>query len=85
MIWAEKLKIAIVTKNTQEIAKLINQPPAFDDIATMREVSYLIREAFKLISHLKDETLVQMNQIKKNIEFLESTLKRDDNFFDKSY
>ena len=73
MNWADELKVAIVTKNPSEISHLIDELPDFENVQEMKNALYLIKEAYIVMQELKDETLFQMNQIKKNIEFLEST------------
>lgn len=72
-MWLTKLEIAIVEKNTEALSKLINNFPEFENVEQMRKAMYLLREASILVHTLKDETSAQMKQIKKNLNFLEST------------
>ena len=72
-MWLNKLKIAIVEKDTDVLDKLLDEVPKFTDITDTKEAMYLLREASILIHTLKDETSSSMKQIKKNIDFLRST------------
>lgn len=71
-MWHNKLKIAIVEKNTDALDKLLNEVPEFSDISDAKEAMYLLREASILMHTLKDETLGTIKQIKQNIDFLHS-------------
>jgi len=73
MQWLDKLKIAIIEKNTQEIEKLLETLPEFKDLQQMQEAQYLIKEAATLVYALKDETMASMQKVKKNLSFLRST------------
>ncbi|MCF6331192.1 MAG: hypothetical protein L3I99_06560 [Sulfurimonas sp.] len=72
-MWLNRLKIAIVEKNTNEIDKLLDEVPEFSNKKAMQEAMYLMREASELLYSLKDETGEILSQIKKNIDFLNST------------
>lgn len=72
-MWLKKLKIAIIEKNTDTIDTLLQDLPEFKSIEEMREAQYLFKEVEKLVSSLKDETQVSMQQIKNNLSFLRST------------
>ena len=72
-MWLNKLKIAIVEKNTDALDKLLDEIPKFSDAKEIQEAAYLLREASELLHSLKDETALSMKQIKKNIAFLKST------------
>jgi len=82
MDWLNSLKVAIITKDVKKISTLINEMPKFKDVKQMKEAQHLIKEAYLLISTLKEETLKQINQIKKNINFLESTMHEKKNSLD---
>ena len=82
MNWADALKVAIATKNSKEIQRLAETLPQFENIAQMQEASYLLKEASTVMSELKDETLLQIRQIKKNIEFLQATHQNSSNKLD---
>ena len=85
MGWLNELKVAIISKDSQKISTLIDTMPTFEKIEQMREALYLIKEAYFVMTELKSETLVQREQIKKNIDFLESTATQQNNSFDVSY
>ena len=71
-MWLNKLQIAIIEKDTQKLDNLLDNIPKFDSIDEMQKASYLLKEAMELLFVLKDETLVSIKQIKKNLEFLNS-------------
>ncbi|MCF6309513.1 MAG: hypothetical protein L3J19_03400 [Sulfurimonas sp.] len=71
-MWLNKLKIAIVEKNTDALDRLLNEVPEFSDISDAKEAMHLLREALILMHTLKDETLGTIKQIKKNMDFLHS-------------
>lgn len=72
-MWQNKLKIAIVEKDADAIDKLMDTIPKFTDKKEIQSAMYLLKEASKLIYQLKDETSVVMAQLKKNMNFLNST------------
>ncbi len=83
--WANKLTVAIATQNTKQIEELTHTLPEFSNLEEMQEALYLIKEAYSVMQKLKDETARQLQQIKKNIDFLESTSPRQKNRLDVSY
>ncbi len=85
MDWLSDLKIAIVSKEPQKISALIDRVPDFKKVEEMQEALYLIKEAYAVMNELKSETLVQREQIKKNIDFLKSTATHQKNSLDVSY
>ncbi|HEY9203123.1 MAG TPA: hypothetical protein VIM82_02210 [Sulfurimonas sp.] len=72
-MWLNRLKIAIVEKNPDALAKLLDDVPQLQDPKEIEEAIYLLREATSLIERLKDKTKASMKQIKKNLDFLRST------------
>lgn len=73
LMWLTKLKIAIIEKNTDEIAKLLDDIPQLQSPKEIEGAIYLLKEATSLMNNLKDETSASMKQIKKNLDFLRST------------
>ena len=73
-MWVNKFKIAIAQKDTQTIETLLKSVPSFEDIDEAKEASYLMRAALELLLTLQDETSASMKKIKKNINFLQSSL-----------
>ena len=84
MTWLTKLKIAIVEKNTDNINSLLDETPNFEKIEDVKEAMYLFKEALELLYGLKDETAQSMEQLKKNMEFLNSTQPANENTLDVS-
>jgi len=81
-MWLTKLKIAIVEKNTDSINTLLDQTPNFEKIEDVKEAMYLLKEAFELVYGLRDETAQSMEQLKKNMEFINSTQPANKNSLD---
>lgn len=72
-MWLSKLKIAIVQKDTASMQKLLDTTPNFSSEKESTEALYLMANAIELVTNLKDKTQISMQQMKKNIEFLETT------------
>ncbi len=72
-MWLNKLKIAIIEKNTDALDKLLDDIPKLEDVKEIQEAIYLLREASELVHSLQDDTSAVINQIKKNLQFLRST------------
>ena len=74
-VWIKKFKIAIASKDEDSIAKLILNVPSFENIDEARDALFLIKEATVVIQNLQNETAIQLQHLKKHIEFLDSTQK----------
>jgi len=72
-MWLNKFKIAIVEKNADAIDKLLDEVPEFSSKRDIREAMFLMREGTEVLYKLKDETSEVISQLKKNIDFLNST------------
>ncbi|MDD2652041.1 MAG: hypothetical protein PHX44_03210 [Sulfurimonas sp.] len=72
-MWLGKLKIAVVEGDVASLQKLLGSVPQLKEKEEMQEALYLLKEATFQIQKLKDETLISMQQMKKNIAFLHST------------
>jgi len=81
-MWLKELQIAIIEKDTQKIDELVSVPLKFDRVEDANSAMYLLAEASKLLHELKDETKQTMTQLKKNIDFLNSTKERSLGNFD---
>ena len=81
-MWLNKLKIAIIEKNTKDIDLLVETMPMFDDIEDMQSAAHLLKEANILMMTLKDETADSLSKIKKTKDFMNSTHSTDSSFFD---
>jgi len=72
-MWLTNLKIAIVERNTDRLNELMDELPQLEKEEDINQAIYLLKEATELVSKLKDETSTSMIQMKKNIDFLNST------------
>ncbi|WP_373072024.1 hypothetical protein [Sulfurimonas sp.] len=72
-MWVNDLQIAIIEKDTDKLDELLETLPEFKSKEEMEKAAYLLKEALALLYKLKDQTSVSMKQIKKNIDFLNST------------
>jgi len=73
-MWLNKLKVAIIQKDADAISTLLDETPPFENIDEMQEALYLMRESLELLYTLQDETKNSMKQIRKNLDFLQSSL-----------
>lgn len=71
--WLNRLKVAVVTKDVPLLDELLSSLP--DDLEDEERVQalYLLKEGAKMISALQENTLTTMVQIKKNLDFLNSS------------
>ena len=72
-MWLRKFKLAVVQREVETIASLIDAVPAFDTKEEAEEAAYLIREALNLMQSLQDENDRNLQQLRKNRKFLEAT------------
>jgi hypothetical protein len=72
-VWLNQLKVAVVQKDLELLARLLDDIPAFEDAKEIEQAQFLIKEATLLVQKLKDDTAASMVQMKKNIDFLNST------------
>lgn len=72
-MWLKQFKIAIVQKDIEHLEKLLDNLPKIADTKEIEEALYLLDEAKKIMQNLKDTTAASMVQMKKNIDFLNST------------
>ncbi len=75
-MWLNELKIAIVQKDVVQLEKLLDETPQLEKKEDIESALYLFKAAIDVLESLKAETADSMHQIKKNIDFLNST-KRD--------
>jgi len=73
-MWLKKLKIAVIQKDIKSLAVLLDDIPVLKDAKEVEEALYLLQEAQRVVQALKDETTSSMLQMKKNIDFLNSTI-----------
>jgi len=72
-MWLSKLKIAVIEKDVVKLKKLLDNVPKLQEDREVQEALYLLEEATLQMQKSKDEVLVSMRQIKKNVDFLRST------------
>jgi hypothetical protein len=72
-MWINDLQIAIVEKDTDKLDELLETLPEFKNKEEIEKAAYLLKEALSLLYTLRDETSESMKQIKKNLDFLNST------------
>ena len=73
MNWIKQLKIAIAEKDMDKFDRLVDNVPKFTNNEDIIQSLFLLRDATKLVSDLKDETGLSMQKMKKHIDFLKST------------
>jgi hypothetical protein len=73
MTWIKELKIAIAEKNMNKFEKLMDNIPQFTNNEDIIQALFLLRDANKLVTTLRDETGLAMQKMKKHIDFLKST------------
>ncbi len=72
-MWLKELKIAIIEKDTDKLSLLMDSTPELGDADEINEALFLLKEATAIVTGLRDETQSVMIQMKKNIDFLQST------------
>lgn len=72
-MWLDKLKIAVIENDDASLQKLLSDIPQIKDKKEIQEALFFLKEATFQMQKLKDKTLISMQQMKKNIAFLQST------------
>ncbi len=72
-MWLNQLKIAIVSRDMEKMNTLMDDLPQLESKAEIDSALTLLQEATKLVKSLQDNTKASMIQMKKNINFLDST------------
>lgn len=72
-MWLAKLKSALVLEETAQLAALIDTMPQFDTLEEMEQAAYLLRQAKAFLETKKGETAQTLLQLKKSIDFLNSS------------
>ncbi len=73
LMWINKLKIALVEENFELFTALLDEVPQSVDKEMLIEASYLTQEILRRVELKKEETAHIMVQLKKNMDFLDST------------
>ena len=81
-MWLNRLKVAVVQRDTELLETLLDDLPLLEDARDIEEALYLLAEATKIVQELKDETAASMVQMKKNIDFLNVTKREQTSKFD---
>jgi len=81
-VWLNQLKVAVVQRDTELLSSLLDDIPALEDAQDIETAIYLLQEATAIMQQLKDETAVSMKQIKKNIDYLNSSVADQKSQFD---
>ncbi len=81
-MWLNQLKIAIVSKDTEKMNALMDELPQLKTQEEIDSALTLLKEATKLVVSLQDETKSSMLQMKKNLNFLNSTQANKTSKFD---
>lgn len=69
--WVDSFKLALIKEDDKTIGKLLEEVPNFEDVEDMKVASNLIAEAISTFTKKRQETLEQMDYIKKSRKFLE--------------
>lgn len=72
-MWLNQLKVAIVQKDVELLDSLLQDIPQLQDEKEIESALYLLQETTVLLQNLKEEAASSMQQIKKNLDFLNST------------
>ena len=72
-VWLNQLKAAVVQKDIELLDKLLDDIPELTDVKEIEQAHFLLKEATVIVQKLKDDTANSMVQMKKNIDFLNST------------
>jgi len=81
-MWLNNFKIAVIEKNIDSIKSLLEEMPEFKDLNSMKEAIYLIKEAAAFLQEKKSSMSLEMQQIRKNMDFLNSTNSKSKSSFD---
>ena len=81
-MWLNQLTIAIVQKDMKLLDTLLEDIPKLDNPKEVESAICLLGEAKSLMESLKSETSSSMMQVRKNIDFLNSTVSKKTSKFD---
>lgn len=72
-MWLKQLKIAVSQKDIELLDSLLSDIPNLTEKEELDSAIVLLAQAKEIIQNLQNETSASMKQIKKNLEFLNST------------
>jgi len=78
--WTNQLKIAIIENNELKIEELLTELPQFDSLEQMKEAAYMMQEAHTLLNKEKNILTSKLLKIKKQKEFLNSSIRHQSSF-----
>jgi len=84
-MWLKKLKSAVLTKNLSKVTELLESLPENFTKEDAIQASYLLAEATNVAKELRDEVGKDLLQVKKNIDFLKSTVSPRKTKFDVTF
>jgi len=84
-MWLIDLKVAVIEKDFEKLSKIMDDVPTLEDAKERTEALYFLKEASKIVQELRDNTKSSMEQIQKNIKFLNSAVADKTSKFDVSY
>lgn len=73
LMYLQEFKIALIEKDIQKLEKLADIDLQFDTVKEMQEAMFLIKQAEEFLRELKNDTVLSMQQLKKNIDSLKAT------------
>ena len=79
-MWVDQLKIAILENNEIKIEELISKLPEFESLEQMKEAAYMMQEAHTHLNKEKDILASKILKIKKQKEFINSSIKQTSSF-----
>jgi len=71
-MWLKKLKSALITKDVNTISTLLDDVPSLSS-DELKEASFLLEEAAKVATQLRDEIGMKIQKVQKNRDFLDAT------------
>jgi len=80
-MWLKAFKAAVITDDMQRISDLLKSVPQLN-AADATEALFLLQEAKKRMLYLQNKTVDSMQQMKKNMNFLNATQRETHNSFD---
>ena len=72
MSWLNKLKIAVIEENIENIDALTKTIPDFDTLDKAQEALSLLQTAILLVNEEKDKIAINMDKIRKTKEYLKN-------------
>lgn len=72
-MWLTKLKTALALEEIERISSLVDEMPIFETLEDMEQAAYLLNHAKTLIEEKKSQTAHTMQQLKNNLNILQSS------------